>query len=303
MESSERWCVVAMRDRPVGLHADCDLSQFSRYRTGGRVDTLFEPVDEAALVAGLRDFREREWDIHVIGEGTNCLFPDSGLKGVLVRLSEPGFREIAVEGDRLFVGAGVQNHALAAYARKHGIKGFEFLAGFPGSIGGGIFGNAGEKDQSFGDILVAVKGVAFDDAPFCWERGEFTCTYRSFPALTGKIVTGAWFECIPGDSEEIAQQMADIRSRRKENEPRGQSCGSVFKNPYPDRAWELLEAVGLRGHKEGGARFSETHPNWIVTEPDATSHDVLQLIKLAKEKVFLSRGIELELEVRLLGEF
>ncbi len=235
----------------------------------------------------------------LLGNGSNLLAPDDGLRGTTVRLG-PGFRTVeSLPGDQVRVGAGLLNTVLLARLGRLGLSGLGCLAGVPGSVGGAVVMNAGTTLGEVGDRLVVVEGV-YEGEVVRRERAELPMHYREGGLPEGFVVTHATFQLgrDPGESARIAAHLAKRRATQPLDLP---SCGSVFRNPPGDHAGRLIEAVGLKGHRIGGAEISARHGNFIVNVGNASAADVMGCIRLAWERVRDAQGVVLVPEVRVLG--
>ena len=282
---------------------NASLKEFSGYKTGGKADWLFEPDSLERLTTGLKLFAENKIPYFLLGEGTNVLIHDEGFRGVVIRLVKPGFRYIKLLEDQIQCGPGVTTRDLSSFALSKGYAGFEFLAGFPGTLGGAVYGNAGDADRGICSMLERVQIVLKNGEIKNHMKSEFDFSYRSFPLVKEGIITELAFRIIPGETKEILSLMDEIRRRRRTKDPKGPSCGSVFRNPEGTKAWEIIDRLGLRGKTIGGAEIAEKHPNWIINRGNAKSDDIwkaiLHIQKEAKERFH----VELELELKLLGKF
>jgi UDP-N-acetylenolpyruvoylglucosamine reductase len=281
------------------------LSRYVTFHTGGPADYFFEPDSLDVLKKGLELFSQNNLPIHVLGDGSNTLIHDHGFRGVVIRLQSPAFSALEKIGDLgLRCGPGVKNHRLAAFAAEQGVEGFDFLCGFPGTLGGSIFGNAGSSQETLGMRLKKILCLTKDGQREDFSKDQFDFHYRAFPLLHNKIIVEMCVEGIGNNiPEKIYKKNEQVRQTRRAKDPKGFTCGSVFKNPEGTQAWKVIDQIGFRGKKIGGAHFSETHPNWILCEKNARSEDIWTLIQWAQSTAHSKLGILLEHEVRLLGDF
>jgi UDP-N-acetylmuramate dehydrogenase len=278
--------VTEQRDEP--------LARQGYWRVGGPMDR-FVVVDSAAELA---EVRRGPGPLHVLGNGSNLLVPDEGLRGTTIRLGA-GFRTVELlPGDRVRVGAGLLNVVLLQRLARLGLAGLGCLAGVPGTVGGAVAMNAGTALGEIGGRLVSVEGVG--DGPTILRREDLPMAYREGGLPEGFIVTAVVLQLHhdPGEAEAIAAHLARRRATQPLDLP---SCGSVFRNPPGDHAGRLIEAVGLKGHRIGDAAISERHANFIVNLGSATAADVMACIRLAHARVLAETGVRLEPEVRVLG--
>lgn len=277
------------------------MARHTSLGVGGPVEALAEPANAEEVVACLALCERFDLPLTPIGGGFNLLVRDGGLPGVAVRTGN--LRGLSHQGAQLSAQAGVSHAQVTRFCVEQGLRGLEFAAGIPGSVGGWIAMNAGIPTREMADAVAAVdvatpKGIEKHTASAL----EFR--YRSAGALDGGagIALCAHFAVDPGKAAEIREQVAKHLTHRRLTQPVNQpSCGSVFKNPTGEHAGQLIEAAGLKGLRIGAAAISELHANFIVTERDATAADVLELIESAREAVQHQSGIRLEAEVRIVG--
>ncbi len=271
------------------------LSKLGYWRVGG-------PMEDFALVESVEELVELYPKIRwILGNGSNLLAPDQGLAGLTVRLS---LKETEwLPGDRLRAGAGLLNTVLLSRVSRQGLCGLASLAGVPGTVGGAVAMNAGTALGEVAEVLEAVEGVdarGFRSIP----REELPMHYREGGLPEGFVVTAAIFRLRREGLEEERQKVNHHLQRRMATQPLDlPSCGSVFRNPPGDHAGRLIESVGLKGWRSGGACISERHANFIVNTGDATANDVMSCIRTAWERVRDHAGVVLVPEVRVLGDW
>ncbi len=235
----------------------------------------------------------------VLGGGSNLLVGDEGVRGVVLRLSDPGFSKVAVEGTSVVAAAGAPLSHVIAQSVKAGLAGLDTLVGIPGTIGGALHGNAGGKSGDIGQHVRSVRVVTVTGESFVRREDELEFAYRS-SSLNELTILEARFELHHEDPDEITRRMRKLWIMKKATQPLTfQSAGCIFKNPRGMSAGWLIDQAGLKGTKIGEAEFSDRHANFIVTHPGATSKDVLQLIDLARSKVASQFGVDLELEIQI----
>jgi UDP-N-acetylenolpyruvoylglucosamine reductase len=278
------------------------LARRTTLRVGGRADLYVEPASEADLAAVLRlcAARARPW--RVLGRGSNLLVRDGGVRGVVVCLAQPAFRRIEVRETEIHAGAGARLKDVAVEAQRHSLAGLEFLEGIPGSVGGALRMNAGAYQAWTFAVLERVRLMT--PAGEAQERpaAEVPASYRSCPIFATHIALGAVFRGRPDRAAAIRERMDGFSRRRWQTQPREPSAGCIFKNPPAIAAGKLVEELGLKGVRMGGAKVSEAHGNFIVNTGGATARDILELIRHIQAEARARRGIELETEVEILGE-
>jgi len=281
---------------------DAPLAPRTAIRVGGTADLLVRPADPDDLGALLEACRDLGVPLFVLGGGANLLVADRGVRGVVVKLPQ-AFGEERSAGARLVLSAGAPTSRLVARAQKLGLVGCEFVAGIPGTLGGTIAMNAGTRTGEMKDVVRRVE-LATADGTGWVDAAELAFGYRTARLSPGAVVTRVEVELREGDVAASAAAMKADVDRRRATQPLTQpTFGSTFRNPAGEYAGRLIEAVGLKGHRVGGATWSPVHANFIVNLGGATARDVLALVNLARSRVVERFGFALEPEVRLAGEF
>lgn len=284
------------------VQRDAPLARLTAVRVGGPADLLVRPADPDDLGALLRAVRAHGVPLSVLGGGANLLVADAGVRGVVVRLP-PDFGEEAAAGTELVLSAGAPIARLAARAHPLGLVGMEFAGGIPGTLGGATAMNAGTRAGEMKDVVSRVELATAEGAGFV-PAADLRFAYRHAELPPGAVVTRIGFSLRPGDVGASAAAMRADQERRRATQPLDKpTFGSTFRNPPGDFAGRLVEAVGLKGHRVGGATWSPVHANFVSNLGGATASDVLVLVKLARSRVKERFGIDLEPEVRLMGEF
>ena len=278
------------------------MARHTTFRVGGPADALFLPEGEDQLIAALSAAREAGVDAFVIGNGSNLIVRDGGVRGLVIAIGE-GMSDIRREGDTVIAQAGASLARVAGFAQGEGLSGLEFASGIPGTLGGGCAMNAGAYGGQLSDVLIDAR-VLLADRIVTLDRGGMEMGYRtSLPLRTGGIVLSARFALTPDDPAAILERMKDLNARRRDKQPLNlPSAGSTFKRPEGHFAGALIEQAGLKGRSVGGAQVSEKHAGFIVNTGGTTAADVLALIRLVQDEVQARSGIRLETEVRVLGE-
>lgn len=278
------------------------MSRHTTFRVGGPADVLFLPEGEEQLMEALAAAKAAGVDTVVIGNGSNLVVRDGGIRGLVIALGE-GMAAIARTGNIVTAWAGASLARVSAYAQASGLSGLEFASGIPGTLGGGCAMNAGAYGGQLSDVLVDAR-VLLDGGIRPLTVEEMQMGYRtSLPLREGGIVVSARFALTPDDPEAIGERMRDLNARRRDKQPLNYpSAGSTFKRPEGYFAGALIEQAGLKGRSVGGAQVSEKHAGFIVNTGGATASDILGLIRLVQDEVEARSGIRLETEVRILGE-
>lgn len=285
---------VVRRDEPLAKH--------TTLRVGGPADLYVEPASDQDLVAVLAYCNDRSRPILVLGRGSNLLVKDGGFRGVVICLSQAHFSRIEVAGERLNCGAGARLKTVAVEAKRHGLAGLEFLEGIPGSVGGALRMNAGAMGGAMFDVVESVRLVGFDGKVCERAAREMTAVYRSCPSLKSQIALSAVLRGHTDSREAIEQRMNEYSRKRWQSQPAAPSAGCIFKNPGSVPAGKLIDELGLKGARVGGAVVSAEHGNFIVNDAAAAARDILELIEVIRRRARAERGIELETEVEVVGE-
>jgi UDP-N-acetylenolpyruvoylglucosamine reductase len=283
------------------LRRDEPMAKHTTLRVGGPADVYVEPASEADLAAILKFCDERGIKFFVLGRGSNLLVRDAGFRGVVICLAQPAFSKIEIRGDKMFCGAGARLKNVSIEARRNGLSGFEFFEGIPGSVGGALRMNAGAMANATFDIVESVRLMDFKGNVREFFPDEMQVEYRSCATLKNHIALGALLRGQPDSMESIAQRMSAFNQKRWTSQPAAPSAGCAFKNPPTIPAGRLIDEMGLKGTRVGGASVSQEHGNFIVNDGKATAQDVLDLIALLKAKVRAASGIELHTEVEIIG--
>jgi UDP-N-acetylenolpyruvoylglucosamine reductase len=281
---------------------DEPLAKHTSLCVGGPADVYVEPASEADLAAVVKYCHERSLPFLVIGRGSNLLVRDGGVRGVVICLAHASFSRIDIAGERLHCGAGAKLKNVAVGAKRNGLSGVEFLEGIPGSVGGALRMNAGAMGGATFDAVESVRLMDFAGHVRELTPKEMTVEYRSCPILKTNIVLGVVFKCKSAPRGEIEQRMKAFNEKRWESQPTAPSAGCMFKNPEKIPAGKLIDELGLKGTRVGGAVVSAEHGNFIVNDGKATARDVLELIAILKARIKEARGIELQTEVEIIGE-
>lgn len=288
------------------------MSAHCSFRTGGPADLFLRVGTQSELTETLSFLKKAGVPVFLLGRGTNILVGDGGYRGAVVTLTpdpaaaaEDLFGQVSADGNLLTAGAGATLQKAALTARDHGLAGFEFAAGIPGSVGGGVVMNAGAyggelKDSIRTATLVMEDGTVKDLPAAQLEMGYRTSILKRINA----VVTGAVFELQPGDRDAISEKITELARKRSEKQPlEYPSAGSTFKRPEGYFAGKLIQDAGLRGFSVGGAQVSEKHCGFVINRGGATSAQIRELIEKVQQRVYENAGVKLEREVIFLGEF
>ncbi len=297
------------------LQSDAPLDRYTAARLGGRADALLEVETRRELAEAARLAWQAECPFVVLGGGSNVLVSDQGVRGLVIlnRARQIRFDEQA-DPPTVWAESGANFGLLARQAAQRGLAGLEWAAGIPGTVGGAVVGNAGAHGGDVaGNLLVAEilhpdqAGNMAEIQSQMWPVERLAYAYRSsaLKRSTPKkaVVLAALLRLERGDPQKTQARIDEYTAFRRRTQPPGASMGSMFKNPPGDYAGRLIEAAGLKGVRVGGAQISPLHANFFINQGDATAADVYELIRLAQEKVEQEFGVQLELEIELLGEW
>jgi UDP-N-acetylmuramate dehydrogenase len=285
---------------------DESMAPLTTWRVGGPADCLTRPENAGEVAAIVRICRVENEPLRVVGAGSNLLIMDGGLRGVTI-LMRQGFDVFRVEekGEELHltVGASLEVEDFTRHCVDQGVDGMEFVAGVPGSIGGGVRMNAGTYMGAFADVLLEIEVVTAEGRVRRIPRDQLVYKYRGLDLDGPFIVTETKLRGRRGDVREIGERVAATIAKRRDHQPWDcASCGSTFKNPDGEHAGRLIEAAGLKGFQIGQAQVSPKHANFIVNLGGANAEDILQVIEHVRQTVFADTGVWLEPEVKIWGE-
>ncbi|MEK7846767.1 MAG: UDP-N-acetylmuramate dehydrogenase [Nitrospinota bacterium] len=291
---------------------DEPMRNYTSFRIGGTADLLIFPENTEDLKKILYLCSEKEIPVFILGFGTNLLVKDGGIRGVVINLNK-GFRDMRLDEKihqtpnsirrTVIAGGGAGLQKLVGFALKNKLSGMEFAAGIPGSIGGALIMNAGAKDGEIKDVVKGVKIITANGETKTIQKKDIGFSYRHSEFPANSIILEASILLKNGKGKDIKKKMELLVKDRKSKQPLSSySAGSVFKNPSGDFAARLIESAGLKGFEAGDAIVSHKHANFIVNRGRATAGDVMKLIEIVKEKVFVRTGVLLEEEIRIVGE-
>lgn len=301
----------ALRDKVRGEVREGEaLARYSTYRIGGPA-TVVLPASADDVAAALRAAHEAGVPWFAVGLGSNILLPDEGLDALVIRLGK-GLDALRQDGERWTVGAGLPAPLAARKTAAAGFAGLHIFVGVPGTVGGGVYMNAGCHGGDWSEVVERVTVVDGAGNDRTLERTEVPFTYR-WSGLDGRIVLDATVRLRPAPQEELDRQITEMFEWRQSGTPFNQPCcGSVFKNPSgpswrreggPRTAGQLVEAAGLKGARIGGAQVSPMHANYFVNAGNATAADVRALIERAQDEVEARFAVRLQPEVKLIGRW
>lgn len=282
---------------------DEPMSRHTTFRVGGPADFFVTPKAKEEVRDVIRICKEAGIPYYIIGNGSNLLVSDAGYRGVIVQIYKE-MNEVKVEGDLVKAQAGALLSGIAAKALGAELSGFEFASGIPGTIGGACVMNAGAYGGEMKDVLESVTVLTGEGKIIELGRNELELGYRtSVIAKKGYIVLGAVLKLERGDGEKIKTYMDELKEKRVTKQPlEYPSAGSTFKRPEGYFAGKLIEDAGLRGFQVGGAQVSEKHCGFVINRDHATAADIMELMRQVQIRVKENSGVDLEPEVKRLGD-
>ena len=290
---------------PEAVRTDAALARYTALRIGGPADLLVTIDSAPALQQAVTMAWHLDVPVRVLGGGTNVLIGDGGIRGMVI-LNRARHVSITTTEAKAESGASLSTIARQCVAR--GLAGLEWAVGIPGTVGGALVGNAGGWGSDTASSVVQATVLEGDGIAAIWPVENFAYSYRSsvlkqkaLPGQRRAVVLEATFALQPSGREALQARIQEITASRKATQPSGATCGSVFKNPPGDHAGRLVDAAGLKGTRVGQATISAVHANFIVNEGGARAQDILTLIHMARERVLEEFGVELELEIQVLG--
>jgi UDP-N-acetylmuramate dehydrogenase len=279
------------------------MSKRTTFRLGGPADLFVQPADTEDLAETIRFARRHGLPLKVVGNGSNLLVGDKGVRGLVVRLA-PSFTDVQWLEDGAIVGAGARLARLVKEAREVGLSGLESTVGIPGTLGGALATNAGTDTGSIGDLVVGATVLDEEGEIQEWDAAQFAYRYRYSNLGSSKAtVVSARLRLTPAPKEEIVAKVERLRAKRAGRQPlRAWSAGSVFKNLRAVAAGKVLDRAGAKGHQMGDAQVSRKHANFLLNRGRATAAEMRALIAWAHALALRTYGIDLELEIELIGE-
>jgi len=287
-----------------GIRLDCPMEQYTTFRAGGRVAALCFVEKLSTLREIIAYLGDEGIPYLAVGKGSNLLVRDGGFPGAgLILKGDLATVERRTSGSQMILArGGLSLVELLNYCQHEGLGGLEFLAGIPGTVGGAVTMNAGAWGKEIAEAVVNVEMITNRGESVSKARSELDFSYRALAIPAGTVVVGVEFALKSEAPEIVADRVASYLRERKAKQPlEYPSAGSVFKNPPNDYAGRLIEMVGLKGRRAGGAMISEKHANFIVNTGGAKAADILGLMELARQKVMEKTGIALEPEIKVIG--
>lgn len=281
---------------------DEEMKSHVHFRVGGPADILLVPNTKEQVAESIKICIENNIPFYVIGNGSNLLVKDGGIRGVVIKLGE--VKTVSVYGNRIVADCGVMLRDVSIAAVKNSLAGFEFACGIPGTVGGAVFMNAGAYNGEISDVIASAELVDKKGNLVTLKKEELELGYRSSVVMKkGYVVLSATFELNSGEQNIIENIVNDLTHKRESKQPlEYPSAGSTFKRPEGYFAGKLIQDAGLKGYTLGGAAVSEKHSGFVINKNGATATDILNLIKHIQKEVKNQFQVELHPEVRIIGE-
>jgi UDP-N-acetylmuramate dehydrogenase len=278
------------------------LKRYTAWKIGGPADALLEPRSAEEVVEAVEKAREHGIPVTVLGGGTNVLVQDGGIRGLTIRLAK-SLTNVEFDGERVVADAGVLYPVLANTTASRGLAGLEFATGIPGTVGGAVYMNAGAYGSETKEVL-GWADVYRDGEVVRMRNAGLELSYRRSVLHENPdwVVLRAGYTLSPGDPAGLKARVKEFRAQRMSGSPNRPSCGSTFKRPEGDFPGRVIEAAGLKGTRVGDIEVSPVHANYFVNLGGGSARDALALIRIVKETVRERLGVELEPEVRVVGE-
>jgi UDP-N-acetylmuramate dehydrogenase len=302
----KKMILAALEEKLPGEYVEnASMAQNTSFRIGGPADILVTPTTTDKIVAVLELAKEYKAPLLIMGNGSNLLVRDKGIRGMVLKTS--ALREVVRTDTKVTAGAGMLLGALAQKTAAWGLSGLEFASGIPGTVGGAAVMNAGAYGGEMKQVIMAVTAISPTGQLITIPKDKLDLSYRhsifQTEPYSGYIITSVEFSLIPKAVEEIKAVIDDYTKRRLTKQPVDlPSAGSMFKRPEGYYAAALIEGAGLKGFQVGGAQVSPKHAGFVVNVGGATAADVLALVKAVQAKVLADKGVALEMEVKIIGE-
>jgi len=287
------------------LSAKVKLSNYSWFNLGGNAEFFFKPKDKTKLLEFFKEAKKKDIKTTFLGAGSNTLFRDNGVKGAVIKLGKNFSFTRLIEKDIIEVGAATLDRKVADFAKKNNLTNLEFLSCIPGSLGGSIIMNSGCYDYDISQILISIRAI---DKKKCEEieikKKDINFVYRGNNLSKDLIIISAKLKGSLDKKEKIEKKQSDLVQRKKLSQPSQiKTCGSTFKNISKEKkAWMLIKESGCENYEEGDAVISKKHCNFFINKGKAKSSDIENLIKKVKRKVYEKTKINLDLEIKIIGE-
>ena len=287
------------------LRKDVNLSNYSWFNLGGNAEYFYKADDKNQLLEVLAEVKKNKLKTTILGAGSNILFRDNGVKGVVIKLGKSFSYTNLLKENVIEAGAATLDRKVSNFAKEKNLKNLEFLSCIPGSVGGAIIMNSGCYESEISKVLLSIQAIDKDKlSEVEIEKKDIKFLYRGTNLPDNLIITAAKFKGLIGKKDEIEKKQSLLIEKKKLSQPSQiKTCGSTFKNINNEKkAWMLINQSGCENYYEGDAIISKKHCNFFVNNGNAKSSDIENLIKKVKKKVFEETGVNLELEIKIIGE-
>ena len=279
------------------------LSQYNWFNLGGPAELFFKPKDKKELVDILRYSKDKNLKINVIGAGSNTLIRDKGIKGLTIKLGKSFSQIKLLDNETIEVGASALDKKLAYYAQENLISGFEFLSCIPGSLGGAVIMNSGCYGEDISKVFLSLRAINFNGEEIEIKKENIKFFYRKTNLPNDLIITSVVLKGKQSTKHYIDTKQSQMIETKKRSQPSNvKTCGSTFKNPEGEKAWELIKRSHCENLSVGDAKISKKHSNFFINNGKATSKQIESLITKVRDKVLKKTGIDLELEIKIVGD-
>lgn len=279
------------------------MKHHTTFRIGGVADVMALPYNEQEVIGIIDLAKKHNIPYTVVGNGSNILVTDKGIRGVVIKIAD-NFSKISIDGNTVYAQAGARLTAISRKIYEEGLTGFEFASGIPGTVGGGVYMNAGAYDSEMKNVVKSVTVLDKNSNVIELENEAMEFGYRKSKAMKEDyIILSVVMELKSGNKDEIKAKIDDFTNRRVTKQPVSEfSAGSTFKRPEGHFAGKLIEDTGLRGYTVGRAKISEKHCGFVINKGDSTFKEMIEFIQGVKHKVYQKTGVKLEEEIKILGE-
>jgi UDP-N-acetylmuramate dehydrogenase len=278
------------------------LSSYNWFNTGGDAEIFYKPKDVDQLSAFLKTVKNN-YKVNIIGAGSNILIRDGGLQGITIKLGSKFSYTTLIDENIIQAGAGTFDKTVSNFATNHGLSGLEFLSCIPGSIGGAIKMNTGCYENDISKILVSIEAMDHDGNIRTIKAEQIKFIYRGCDLPENLIILSAEFKGQPSNVNEVKKKQIELIQKKRESQPSQiKTCGSTFKNPKDRKAWKLIKESNCDKFSLGQAIISEKHCNFFINNGNATSEEIEGLIYKVKNEVLNKTGVNLELEIKVIGK-
>ncbi len=287
------------------INQNVNLSNYSWFNLGGNAEYFYKAKDKDQLIEFLKETKRKKLKTTILGAGSNTLFRDNGVKGAVIKLGNDFSYTKLTDKNILEVGAATLDRRVANFAKENSIGNLEFLSCIPGSIGGAVIMNSGCYENDISRILVSFKAIDKNKlTEIEIKKEDIKFSYRGSDLPDNLIIISAKLRGAFSKKEMIEKKQLNFIERKKMSQPSQiKTCGSTFKNLTRDKkAWMLIKEAGCENYREGDATISKKHCNFFVNDGNAKSSDIENLIKKVKKKVYEKTGVDLELEIKIIGE-